>query len=88
MPTSFSVSKSTSAKAVSKIAHLIALGLVVRLEETVLHEPVTHLRVVPAAKGGRLGAGVVLIEKLFVLFLLELGSLSVATASQSYSPLT
>jgi hypothetical protein len=35
------------------------------------NEPVSDLRVVPSAPDGRLGSGVVLIEQLFVLFLLK-----------------
>ena len=58
--------------------HLIALGLVVRLEVPVVDEPGAHLRVVPAAPDGRLGAGVVLVEEFLVLVLLKFGRVSLA----------
>jgi hypothetical protein len=64
--------------------YLVSLGLGVRLEETVLDKVVSDLRVVPSAKDGRLGSGVVLIEEFLVLFLLELGGV-VGAKSQYFS---
>jgi hypothetical protein len=63
------------------MTHLVALGLVVRLEVTVLDEPVAHLRVIPARPDGGLGASVVLVEKLLVLVLGELGGIGAAERS-------
>lgn len=64
------------------IAYLVSLGLGIRLQVTMLDEPVSDLRVVPSGPDGRLGSGVVLIEQLLVLLLLELSSVVGATASQ------
>lgn len=63
------------------MTHLVALGLVVRLEVTVLDEPVAHLKVVPARPDGGLGASVVLVEELLVLVLGELGGIGAAEKS-------
>lgn len=67
----------------NKGTHLIALRFDIRLEETVLNEPVAHFRVVPTTESGRLGARVVLIEQLFILVLFKLGGFSGAAGDES-----
>jgi hypothetical protein len=53
--------------------HVVPLGLVVALDESVLNEVVTEFRVVPSREDGGLGLVVVVGQKLFVLFTLQVG---------------
>lgn len=58
-----------------ELDHLVALALVVGLDVVVVDEPLSDVRVPPRGKGGRLGAGVVVDEKLLVLIRLKVGRL-------------
>ena len=67
--------------------HLVPFGLVVRLEVSMLTEPVSHLRVVPRSPDGRLDSSVIFVEELLVLFLLKLRSIVTAKTVSAMTPL-